>query len=92
MLTNKLYECHVGGATYWVAALHEDHARECLYAECEQSGADSEDVDDAKIAECPQDRAERLRFASGDDEHRSMFGEFQRGSYWPRIIACSEWP
>lgn len=89
-----LFEAAVGGATYWVAALHANHARELLYVVGEETGSDSEDFEEAIIAECAQARAEKLNFKSddpGDLESRSMWAEFLREDK-PRVIACSEWP
>jgi len=90
MVETKLYEAKVGGAMYWVSALHRNHAFEILMAEGESTGSDAEDFEEADIYECLPERAEKLRYTSCDDEHRSMWGEFLRGRA-PRIIACSEY-
>jgi hypothetical protein len=90
-----LFEAAVGGATYWIAALHIEHARELLYAESETMGHDdADDIDDATITECPLARAEKLNFKSDEPDEpasRSMWAEFLREDK-PRVIACSEWP
>jgi hypothetical protein len=87
----KLYEAKVGSATYWVSALHPEHARELLYVVEEETGADAEEFEEAVIFECAVERAEKLRFNGSDGESRSMWGEFLTGRA-PRVIACSEWP
>ena len=91
MVETRLYICKVGGATYWVSSLHRNHALELLLVEGEETGGDGEDFEEAKIEECPQERAEKSRYVGSDGESRSMWGEFLTGRA-PRIIACSEWP
>ncbi len=91
MIETKLYEAKVGGATYWVSALHPDHARELLYECGEEMGVDPEPFEETILVECPVPRAEKLRFNGSDGESRSMWGEFLTGRC-PRVIACSEWP
>jgi hypothetical protein len=91
MVETKLYEAKVGGATYWVSALHPRHVLELLYETGEEQGSDPEDIEEAIIVECETERAERLRFNGSNGESRSMWGEFLTGRS-PRVIACSEWP
>jgi hypothetical protein len=84
----KLYECAVGGAKYWAAALHPEHALELLYIVGESQGSDPEDFEEATFAELGRDRAEQINFPN--DGH-SLWEEF-RISDEPRILGCTEWP
>lgn len=92
MLDNKLFRCEVGGATYWVSALHGEHAREVLLALSEHEGSDPEDVEEAKIAELSETDAAGLTFYDdGDGAERPMWDEHTSDLQTPRVVACSEW-
>lgn len=90
MIETKLYECKVGSATYWVAALHANHAHELLYVVGEEMGADAEDFEEAKIVELAE--AQGLKVNTDTGRGTVPLWELFLESAEPRIIACSEWP
>jgi hypothetical protein len=88
ILPMKLFECDVGGAKYWVRALHPEHARELLYVVGEEQGSDPEDFEEATIAELPRSRAEEIRI----ENRGSLWDEYRLSETEPEVLGCSEWP
>lgn len=87
---NRVYECEVGGATYWVAAYSAENAIGVLRDDA-NAALDPEDMIH-RVAPVPKERAEKITFhddRTGTD--RDMWAEFERDSS-SRLIACSEWP
>jgi hypothetical protein len=89
MLPLKLFECNTGGAKYWCAALHAEHARELLLIVSEEQGSDPEPIEDARIYEIPETRAKEIDFPN---DGRSLWEEFRLSDVEPRVLGCTEWP
>ncbi len=88
----KIFQAAVGGATYWVAALHPEHARELLYVVCEDQGTDPEDFEEATISECSEERARELKCNTDTERGTVSMWDELKHSEEPRVLACSEWP
>lgn len=87
---NRIYECEIGGATYWVAAYSAENAIGVLREDASAAICCEDTIE--RVASVPKERAEKLTFhddRTGTD--RDMWAEFERDSS-SRLIACSEWP